>query len=112
MKNTIYLFSLAIILGNFILTNSCSEGKNMTSSAQKNIIVATLRGKVKPQQVESAFQRYQMTLLQSIDRDTNTWSFSFDENSINPDEFLKSLQDSQFIKSAKFGTKVSKKNKN
>lgn len=108
MKNLIYLFS--IILISFIVTinASCSDGKNITSTPQKNSIIATLRGKVKPQQVESAFKRYEMKMIKSIDSGSNTWLFSFDENSINPDEFLKSLQDSQFIKSAKFGVKTSK----
>ncbi|MFK7773572.1 MAG: hypothetical protein AB8F94_15590 [Saprospiraceae bacterium] len=98
-----YLPSVFVIVLFFCCTSSCSEGKKMTNTVVKNEIVATLRGKVKPQQVVAAFQKYKMETVKSIDKNTNTWMFTFDKTLIDPDEFINSLQDSQFIKSAKFG---------
>lgn len=99
------VFAVLLISVMFLFSSSCSDGKKMTNTTVKNEIVATLRGKVKPQQVVAAFQRYQMETVKSVDKNTNTWLFIFDEKLIDPDQFLKSLQDSQFIKSAKFGVK-------
>ncbi len=101
-----YILSFFVITLLFFFLTSCSDGKKITNSATKNEIVATLRGKVKPQQVEAAFQKYKMQSIKAIDQSTNTWLFTFDENLIDPDKFLSSLQDSQFIKSAKFGVKM------
>ncbi len=94
-----------IVLAFTFFSSSCSDGKKMTSTIIKNEIVATLRGKVKPQQVVAAFQKYKMETVKAVDKNTNTWLFSFDKTLIDPDQFLSSLQDSQFIKSAKFGEK-------
>ena len=49
-----------------------------------------------------------MKSIKAIDKNTNTWLFSIDKALIEPDLFLNSLQDSQFIKSAKFGEKSKK----
>lgn len=105
MKN---LPSIFVIILFFSILSSCSDGKKITKTAIKNEIVATLRGKVKPQQVEAAFQKYKMKSIKVIDKSTNTWLFTFDKTLIDADQFLKSLQDSQFVKSAKFGVKSEK----
>ena len=101
MKHILSVFVVVLVLVAFL--SSCSDGKKMTSTIVKNEIVATLRGKVKPQQVVAAFQKYKMESVKVIDKKTNTWMFTFDKTLIDPDQFLNSLQDSQFIKSAKFG---------
>jgi hypothetical protein len=103
-----YILSIFVITMLFFNSSSCSDGKKMTSTVMKNEIVATLRGKVKPQQVVAAFQKYEMEIVKVIDKNTNTWLFTFDKTLIDPDQFLNSLQDSQFIKSAKFGEKSRK----
>jgi hypothetical protein len=103
-----YILSIFVITMLFFNSSSCSDGKKMTSTVMKNEIVATLRGKVKPQQVVAAFQKYKMETVKVIDKNTNIWMFTFDKNLIDPDQFLNSLQDSQFIKSAKFGEKSRK----
>ncbi|MFK8009556.1 MAG: hypothetical protein AB8H03_24555 [Saprospiraceae bacterium] len=100
-----YLLSIFVIILLFFNFSSCSDGKRMASTVVKNEIVAILRGKVKPQQVVAAFQKYKMETVKVIDKNTNTWMFTFDKKLIDPDQFLNSLQDSQFIKSAKFGEK-------
>lgn len=102
MKNVLPIFVIVML---FLSSSSCSDGKKMTNTIIKNEIVATLRGKVKPQQVVAAFQKYKMKTVKAVDKNTNTWLFSFDENLIDSDEFLNSLQDSQFIRSAKFREK-------
>jgi hypothetical protein len=98
-------FIMVLVSALFFFSSSCSDGKKMTNATEKNEIVATLRGKVKPQQVVAAFQKYKMKSIKVIDKSTNTWLFTFDKKLIDPDQFLSSLQDSQFIKSAKFGRK-------
>jgi hypothetical protein len=103
-----YILSIFVITMLFFNSSSCSDGKKMTSTVMKNEIVAMLRGKVKPQQVVAAFQKYKMETVKVIDKNTNIWMFTFDKNLIDPDQFLNSLQDSQFIKSAKFGEKSRK----
>lgn len=100
-----YILSIFVITMLFFNSSSCSDGKKMTSTVMKNEIVATLRGKVKPQQVVAAFQKYKMEIVKVIDKNTNICLFTFDKKLIDPDQFLSSLQDSQFIKSAKFGEK-------
>jgi len=79
----------------FLLVSSCSDGKKITNTFVKNEIVATLRGKVKPQQVVAAFQKYKMQTIKDVDKSTNRWLFTFDKTLIDPDKFLNSLQDSQ-----------------
>lgn len=103
-----YILSIFVITMLFFNSSSCSDGKKMTSTVMKNEIVATLRGKVKPQQVVAAFQKYKMETVKVIDKNTNICLFTFDKTLIDPDQFLNSLQDSQFIKSAKFGEKSRK----
>ncbi len=105
MKYLPFVFVIVLL---FVFSISCSDGKEMMNSVSKNEIVATLRGKVKPQQVEAAFKKYKMKSIKAIDKSTNTWLFAFDKTLIDPDQFLSSLQDSQFIKSAKFGLKSKK----
>lgn len=92
----------------FTFFSSCSDRKKITNPFVKDEIVATLRGKVKPQQVEAAFQKYEMKAIKAIDESTNAWLFTFDKTLIDPDLFLNSLQDSQFVKFAKFGLKSTK----
>ena len=108
MKNLSFIFVIILTTAFFTFLSSCSDGKKMTNAVVKNEIIATLKGKVKPQQVEAAFQKYKMKSIKAIDKNTNTWLFSFDKALIEPDLFLNSLQDSQFIKSAKFGEKSKK----
>lgn len=103
-----YILSIFVITMLFFNSSSCSDGKKMTSTVMKNEIVAMLRGKVKPQQVVAAFQKYEMEIVKVIDKNTNICLFTFDKTLIDPDQFLSSLQDSQFIKSAKFGEKSRK----
>ena len=105
MKYLSSIFVIVLASTLFFNLSSCSDGKKMTSTVVKNEIVATLRGKVKPQQVVAAFQKYKLERVKVMDRNTNTWLFTFDKTLIDPDQFLSSLQDSQFIKSAKFGEK-------
>lgn len=108
MKYIPSVFVVVLASAFFSFLSSCSDGKKMTSTSVQNEIVATLRGKVKPQQVEAAFQKYKMKSIKAIDESTNTWLFTFDKSLIEPDQFLSSLQDSQFIRSAKFGVKSKK----
>ena len=104
MKKMSLVLMIGLILSLFLNLLSCCSGKKITTATIiKSEIVATLRVKVKPQQVVSAFQKYKIETLKVINKDTNIWIFTFDKSLVDPDYFLDYLKDSQFIISAKFG---------
>ena len=100
MRIVIFLF-VNVLLG--ALISSCGNSKKITEQAVvQNEIIAQLKGRVKPQQVVGAYQRYKIKTVERVEEATNTWLFSFDAQLIQPAEMLHIMKNSQFVATAKF----------
>jgi len=67
---------------------------------QSDSLLVVLRGKVRPEQIEGAFQAYGLKRHRHVDKESNTWVFTYDLDSIDQDEFIRLLTDGQFSRSA------------
>lgn len=85
--------------------NCGSSKKVKVEELVDNEIVAQLKGKVKPEQVIGAYQKYKIKTIKMVEKSTNSWLFSFDNNLITPEEMLFIMQNSQFVSSARFNQK-------
>jgi len=77
-----------------------NQGK-ISNDTSKNKVEIQLRGKVKPEQLVGAFQKYEFKALESINKENNTWLFSFNNDKISAEEVVRMMKDSQFANSAK-----------
>lgn len=78
------------------------DESQLTPSLHRDRLLLDLRGMVRPDQVEGAYQRYNLQHVRLIDKSTNTWVFIFDTLLISPDKMIPLLDDSQFISHAEF----------
>ena len=110
MKQHSVLFVIVLASSLLFSLSSCNGGKKTTESrAEKGLIiteiVAKLKGKVKPQTVVVAYQRYQLETIKVISKETNTWLFTFDNSLIEAKEMLFIMENSQFVSTAKYNRK-------
>jgi len=65
-----------------------------------------LKGKVNPNMVEGAYQKYGLKVLErvtdSLETSSNTWIMTYDQTSLAAEDMLKILKYSQFVSEAAF----------
>ncbi len=107
MKSQLLCFALLL---SFM---ACQQSRKATSRPDtssdgiiKNEIIVQLKGRVKPQQLTGAYQRYDLKLLRAVSEATNLWLFTYNTDKIAPEEMLNILRNSQFATNAEFNKEV------